>query len=119
MMFLKNKMNIKKLIIVVIIILIMTAPVYTITNKIINDNAWAEKEISGQFNEMILFNQFPNTELLVTFTDGDFLLITKNHLGSYAFLSLANKYDNITISYMENGFKEVYAENITINHMEK
>ena len=73
---------------------------------------WEQKEVSGQVNEIILYNTFPDNELLVTFKDGEFVVITRNFMGSYAILSQLSQNATVTISYERNGFNEVYVKEI-------
>jgi len=78
------------------------------------NNTWEQKTKIGTLNEIILYNSFPNDELLVTFEDGTFLLITKNHFGSYAVLSQTPIGTEIEIKYKENGNHEIYVESIEV-----
>ena len=73
---------------------------------------WKNKTITGQINELILYNDFPDNELLVTFKNGDFVLITKNYMGSYAILSQLPENTTVTIKYEKNGFNDVYVKEI-------
>jgi len=81
-------------------------------DEISKSTTWSQKTKIGNLNEIILYNSFPNTELLVTFKDGSFLLITKNHLGSYAILSQIEEGAEVKIVYKENQRKEIFTESI-------
>ena len=96
---------------IIIVIGILTISWFGI-NYTLKSMSWEQKEVKGQINEIILYNTFPDNELLVTFTNTEFVLITKNFMGSYAILSQVPDNSTVTISYEKNGFNEVYVREI-------
>ena len=82
------------------------------------NNTWEQKTKIGELNEIILYNSFPDSELLVTFKDETFLLITQNHFGSYAILSQIPIGTEIEIKYKENGNYKIYVESIEVKENE-
>jgi len=78
-------------------------------------NTWEQRTKIGIFNEIILYNSFPNDELLITFQDGTFMLVTQNHFGAYAILSQTPIGTKIEIKYKENpNTKKIYVESIEV-----
>ena len=75
---------------------------------------WKDKKIEGQINELILYNTFPDNELLVVFKDTEFILITKNYMGAYAFLSQVPENETVIIKYCENGFYDIYVKELEV-----
>jgi len=106
-----NKVAILWTTVTVIILLIGS---FFVGSTIVKDNTWTQKTKIGTLNEIILYNSFPNDELLVTFEDGTFLLIIKNHFGSYAVLSQTPVGTEIEIKYKENGNHKIYVESIEV-----
>ena len=106
-----NKIAILWITVTIIGILIAS---FFIGTVIIKDITWEQKTKTGTLNEIILYNTFPDNELLITFEDGTFLLITKNHFGSYAVLSQIPIGTEIEIKYKENGNHEIYVKSIEV-----
>jgi len=99
---------------IVVTTIFLVVVISGLTYIAILSNTWEQKTKIGTLNEIILYNHFPNDELLVTFEDGTFLLITKNHFGSYAILSQTPIGTEIEIKYKENENHEVYVESIEV-----
>jgi len=97
----------------IVIFFIIIASFVTV-DMVTKNNIWTQKTKIGTLNEIKLYNSFPNDELLVTFEDGTFLLVTKNHFGSYAILSQTPIGTEIEIKYKENGNYEIYVETIEV-----
>jgi len=108
------KVNKPFIIFIIIIIVGLSAISYYGINYTSKSMTWEQLEIEGKINELILYNTFPNNELLVTFTNGEFVLITKNFMGSYAYLSQVPENATVKIEYKKNGFNEVYVKEIKV-----
>ena len=105
-------MNKETILVITFIVIGLIVVSYFIGMDFIKRGTWEQKEKIGELNEIKLYNTFPNNELLVTFKDGTFLLITRNHFGSYSILSQMAEGTEIEIKYKENGNHEIYAESI-------
>ena len=80
--------------------------------NIYNENTWIEREKIGFLNEVILFHQFPNHGLLITFKGGEFLYVTQNYLGSYAYLSQLEEWARVEIKYKENLNRKIWINSL-------
>jgi len=100
---------------IVIFVVIVTIGISSVVYFGIISNTWEQKTKIGIFNEIILYNSFPNDELLITFQDGTFMLVTQNHFGTYAILSQTPIGTKIKIDYKENTFNnKIYVESIEV-----
>jgi len=105
-------MNRESKIWIVIFVVIIITGITSILYCAVLSNTWEQKTKIGTLHEIILYNHFPNDELLVTFEDGTFMLITQNHFGSYAVLSQTPIGTEIEIKYKENPNNKIYVESI-------
>ena len=111
----KIEINKKMAGIILVVILIGCPSVWYVNDVYTKENTWTEKEMTGQLLNIILYNTFPNEELFVSFTDGQFLVITQNQFGTYSVLQsmyAQNVSMIIHIKYKENGYNKVYVESI-------
>lgn len=99
--------------IILIIIFVAIIAALTIDHQL-KESTWKPKIITGEINEIILYNTFPNEELFITFTSGEFLVVTKNYMGTYAILSQLPSNSNVRIDYYENGHHKIYVKDIEV-----
>jgi len=65
---------------------------------------WETKYKEGHLKDLILYNNFPNNELFITFTDGNYTVITENRFWAYAHLSVVDTNNIVNLTYKENGY---------------
>jgi len=76
---------------------------------------WELKSKTGFIRELILYNEFPNEELLVIMDNGDYILITENELWAYGYLSIAYEDQvEVYIEYQTNSKGRTRATDIRV-----
>lgn len=78
----------------------------------INQSTWTTRYSEGYIDEMILYNQFPDNELYIRYTDGNYTLIHGNPFWTHAQLSVSNFSNMINITYQVNGYGFARALNV-------
>ena len=86
--------------------------VYIVINHNNNRVYWEEYEHTGYVKEFILYNQFPDQELYIGFTDGNWTLVNDNYFWTYTQLINLNTTMPVTISYKKNGFNHIKVTDI-------
>lgn len=106
----------KKVAGIILVVLLILCPSLLYVNDIYTkETTWTEKEITGQLLNIMLYNTFPNEEVFVSFTDGQFLVVTQNQFGTYSVLQSLYAQNGsmiVLIKYKENGYNKVYVESI-------
>lgn len=84
--------------IVLIVILAAVWVAYDFHKKTV----WKYKVIDGYIIEYELYNDFPNQELLIYFSDGNYLHVTGNPFWAYSQVINLNLSQSTIINYKEN-----------------
>jgi len=92
-------------------IVLLTAATLVILNEY-QSHTWTNKTKIGTIKNYELYYSFPNEGLLITFTDGDFILVTKNYMGVYAILLTFPDNVQVKIDYRENGHHKIHVEEV-------
>jgi len=102
MILFKNNMKkeIKMVICSMILILVMSGVYITYDSYL--TTTWHKKEIGGYVREYKLYNDFPNIELFIYFTDASYLHVTRNPFWTYSQIINIDISKKITINYEIN-----------------
>ena len=79
---------------------------------------WKTREVSGYIKTFTLYNEFPNREVLIYFTNATYLHVTSNPFWTYSQLINLDLNKSVTITYQINQLHHKRVTNVNGYFME-
>jgi len=101
----------EKMVLCASILIVILMSIY-VAHANYRSQTWESKEVRGIVKEFQLYNDFPNLEVFIYFTDASYLHVTSNPFWTYSQLINLNLTQPITVHYKINLNHKIRVTNI-------